>query len=210
MPGDGSGSSGRRIDDVESVELEFASFRRFQEEYLRYLSTDGLFVASDDPLPPSTVIRFRVRLPEDVILIEGTGVVVWTLAQAGDEAGPPPGMAVRFVALGRQSKDLIEKLVRGYEAQGGVAFDLDARAGAEEEPSPPSSPPAPPVAAANEAPKAPPKQDQIRFTVRGADSQVPQPPSSDEASDEGGDDALARTVPERPILPLAPAAPWTM
>ncbi len=210
----GSGSGKRPIDDVESVELEFPSFRRFQEEYLRHLSTDGLFVESTDPLPPSTVVRFRVRLPEDVILIEGTGVVIWVREAAGGE-GDPPGMAIRFVALGRQSKDLIEKLVRGWEAQGGVVFDLDARSGVEEQrpsepratPPTPSTPPAT-TAAPAPAPKAPRQQEQIRFTIRGSDDRgEAQRPPIEQAAGASEDDALARTIPERPITSAAFSPP---
>ena len=63
---DNTGSS----DGLPSVELEFATLRRFREEMAPYLNYDGFFARSDRPLPRGTSVEFKFAMPEDFVLAE--------------------------------------------------------------------------------------------------------------------------------------------
>ena len=112
--------------DLVEVDLDFQTLRRFQAEFAPNLSYDGLFVETGEPLPPSTVVRFRVLLPEDFVLVEGTAVVVWA-REPGAIPGTLPGMALRFATLGPQSQELIDKIVDTHIATGGMPFEIEPR-----------------------------------------------------------------------------------
>jgi uncharacterized protein (TIGR02266 family) len=112
-------------DPQEGVEfnLRFETIRQLQTELAPHLSNDGLFVPADDPFPIDTVVRFRVTLPDDFVLIEGTGVVVWS--RQPDETGSPPGMAIRYATLAKEAQETIDAIIDAHLASGGVLFNLE-------------------------------------------------------------------------------------
>ena len=69
--------------DLVEIDLDFPSLWRFRAEFAPNLSHDGLFIETDEPLPPSTVVRVRILLPDEFVLVEGTAVVEWTREPAG-------------------------------------------------------------------------------------------------------------------------------
>ncbi len=114
-------------DQVE-IDLNFDTLRSFQAEFAPDLCRDGLFIKTAEPLPPSTVVRFRVLLPGEFVLVEGTAVVEWT-REPGSIPGLPPGMALRFVTLGGTSQDTIDDIVDFHVAAGGLPFELEPSIG---------------------------------------------------------------------------------
>ena len=154
------------------VDLPFPGVRQFEEEFAPNLATDGLFIPTPEPLPPSTVVRFHVTLPDDFVLLEGTGVVVWA-RPPGDPSGAPPGMSLRFATLSQHYQDLLDRIVQTHVERGGTPFEVEPRlgdatgeTGAESVPSP---------AARGVASERP------RLTVRRAG--LPTTPVGDEDSD---------------------------
>lgn len=131
------------VDGVVDFTLRYDSFHQAEDELGPFLTNDGIFCATGSPLEPSTVVRIRVELPDDVIIIQGTGVVFWT--RDSDE-GPskPAGMAVRFASLAPRSKEIIEKLVQSNLVRGGAEFELEPKAEEKEDT---------PAPAATESPK---------------------------------------------------------
>ncbi|MCU0233095.1 MAG: hypothetical protein MUE90_03565 [Thermoanaerobaculales bacterium] len=109
-------------DGLATVDLEFGSLRRFREEMAPYLGDRGFFARSERPLPRHTPVRFRFMLPGEFVLAEGTATVAWTI---DPEANPEliPGMALRFVHVGSQSRAVIRELVDFHIATGGDPFD---------------------------------------------------------------------------------------
>ncbi len=77
-------------------------------------------------LSPSSVVRFRVILPEDFVFLEGTAVVEWHRSAEAMSDGPP-GMALRFVTLSPQNQELVEQLVQDHIDADGTPFDLEDR-----------------------------------------------------------------------------------
>ncbi len=110
-------------DGLVTVDLEFETLRDFREKMAPYLGDRGFFARSERPLPRNTPVRFRFVLPEGFALAEGTAAVAWTI---DPESNPDliPGMALRFVEVGRQSRAVIRELVDFHIATGGDPFDL--------------------------------------------------------------------------------------
>jgi uncharacterized protein (TIGR02266 family) len=122
----GFGGPSSENDDLIEIDLNFESMRRFQAEFSPNLSKDGLFIDTGEPLSPSSVVRFRVILPEDFVFLEGTAVVEWHRSAEAMSDGPP-GMALRFVTLSPQNQELVEQLVQDHIDADGTPFDLDVR-----------------------------------------------------------------------------------
>lgn len=110
------------------VDLPFPGVRQFEDEFAPNLATDGLFIPTPDPLPPSTVVRFHVTLPDDFVLLEGTGIVVWA-REPGDPSGAPPGMSLRFATLSQHYQDLLDRIVQTHVERGGTPFEVEPRVG---------------------------------------------------------------------------------
>ena len=82
------------------------------------LSTTGMFVASDEPLPVGTVFGFALALPTEAEPILGQAGVV---RKATDGNGGHRGIGVRFLSLGGESSARLDRLVRHQrERSGGV------------------------------------------------------------------------------------------
>ena len=152
---------------LEEFELAFGSMRELEIRLGPFLSSEGLYIPTEFPLDASTVLRFRVCLPDDFVLIQGTGVVVWTRTRESDPEGTP-GMAVRFAALAPQSKETIDEVVGKLVKGGGVAFDLEHASGAPAATAPPKPPP---VVVQEPAKRAQPQK--ARFTVKSVPDAPP-------------------------------------
>ena len=152
-------------DGLAKVDLEFATLRDFREQMAPYLGDRGFFARSERPLPRDTPVHFRFVLPEGFALAEGTAVVAWNIEP---ESHPDliPGMALRFVDVGKQSRSVIRELVDFHIATGGDPFDLGPSAGGEpgeiptdsldsSQPEPVSDFDFPPVSASVDAEEAP-------------------------------------------------------
>jgi hypothetical protein len=181
--GPGEGASQGMVE----VALGFDSMRHLHSELAPMLSNDGLFIHSDDPQPTDTVIRFRITLPEDFVLIEGTGVVIWS-REPGDDGGPA-GMAVRYASLSREAQETIDAIIDAHLASGGSLFNLDPAG--DRQPSIPtdaldheSLPPVHDQEAAREATAR--QLEQARLTIRDA----LQEPESSESPEEKPIDSI--------------------
>src|SRR4051812_33752330 len=106
------------------------------------LGKGGMFVASKDPLPAGTHLRFEFFLTESSPVFSGTGVVQWTRT-VGDPRGLP-GMGIQFQALPDASRELVEKMLKKKGAGGQAAAAALAA-------SPSSAPVIPPKASLRRA-----------------------------------------------------------
>ena len=155
--------------DMEVVDLRFESLRDLQEDFGPYLSTEGFFLRERGSFAASDVLRFRLMLPGDFVLIEGVGVVVWGRTPAEATPTAPFGAAVGFATLSDQGRELVERIVHSHTESGGKPFNM-------------SRPADNGVAEASQsteeqAPRAPAQQDELRFSVR----EDPTPDLDDEA-----------------------------
>lgn len=114
----------QRIPLETRVRLEFDRFQGFVEEYSSNLSLGGMFIRTDEPKPPGTLVEFELALQEDdFTLIQGSGEVVWVREREEGET-QPAGMGIRFRELNQRSEDLILQLVQTHLEEGGQPFEL--------------------------------------------------------------------------------------
>ncbi len=111
-------------DGLPIVDLRFESLRKLQEELGPYLAQEGLFLRGRSDFGPSDVVRFRIMLPGDFVLVEGAGVIVWVRGKA--DAGPldPVGAAMGFATLSEQGRELVEQMIQTHIGNGGRPFDF--------------------------------------------------------------------------------------
>jgi hypothetical protein len=114
--------------NLKIIDLEFETLRQFRELMAPRLNYEGAFVATNDPLPKGTPVRFRFLLPDGFVLVEGTAVVAW--ARYEDESPEVrAGMALLFNELEAQSREIIDELIDFHLATGGDPFDLGPTVG---------------------------------------------------------------------------------
>jgi Tfp pilus assembly protein PilZ len=82
-------------------------------EYATTLGAGGLFIESEDPLPPGSLIKMRFRLPSSGHLHEIESRVVWAHASRADSGAQAPGMGIVFTNAGATAE-----LARELEAEG--------------------------------------------------------------------------------------------
>ncbi len=181
--------------DLEGFDLLFDSIRQVQAELAAFLSVEGVFIPTQTPLPHSSVLRFRVLLPDDFALIEGTGVVFW-LRLPGEDRNQPAGMAVNFVTLGERSRELIEKIVETNLNAGGKPFDVHSK-GESVDPKKPSVPvtPAPRQAA----------KKKVTLGMRQGTQESAKPGMS--FSVRGNEPTSPPSAPAQPVVPPPPIEP---
>jgi len=124
-PNDRGEAPGKRIDFT----LEIQSVGELYSDVAPRLSGDGIFIEVDDPPPAETPVGFRVVLPDDVVLIQGQGTVIWSRVVGLNDG--PPGMAVRFAEIDPDMKDTIDAVIDAHLGGGGALFDLDRETGSD-------------------------------------------------------------------------------
>jgi len=109
--------------NLTAIDLEFDTLRQFREVMASRLNYEGFFVATDDPLPKGTPVRFRFLLADGFVLVEGTAVAAWARYE---EDGPdhPSGMALLFDELGHQGREIVDELIDFHIATGGDPFEI--------------------------------------------------------------------------------------
>ena len=108
---------------LKTIDLEFETLRQFRETMASRLNYEGFFVATNDPLPKGTPVKFRWLLVDGFVLVEGTAVVAW--ARYEDD-GPDHryGMALLFNELEQQGREIIDELIDFHIATGGDPFEI--------------------------------------------------------------------------------------
>lgn len=135
----------RRVPIATQVTFKFERFSGFISEYSANISPTGMYITTNQPEPPGSVLDFEFQLGDGFEIIQGKGEVVWTRAIA---EGPsrPAGMGIRFLELSEGSKELIYRIVDQYIQDGGTPFDVSLRPPDPVQPVPslPAPAPAPP------------------------------------------------------------------
>jgi len=90
-------------------------------DYSTDLSEGGVLIQTTSPLPVSTRVELKFRLPNALKLIEVSGEVVWSLPYIPGESDLNliPGMGVKFIKLDESSKMYIESFVRSEREKQG-------------------------------------------------------------------------------------------
>ncbi len=113
----------RRVPLETRVQFKFDRFSGFISEYSANISPGGLFLRTQEPQPPGTVLDLEFRLGDGYELIRGRGEVIWVRAE-DEGTARPAGMGLRFLELSEGSRELIYRIVDEHVLQGGTPFDV--------------------------------------------------------------------------------------
>lgn len=116
--------------DVVRVRLRYPDVDTFIEKFAPNVTRGGIFLASRDPRPVGSTVRFELLLREGPPVLCGEGRVTWVKEFNADEPHRPYGMGVQFTAVDRNSRPVLERLLQKRDLSG---------------PRPLPKPPAPPV-----------------------------------------------------------------
>lgn len=116
----------RRVPIAAKVAFKFDRFSGFISEYSANISPTGMYITTNQPEPPGSVLDFEFQLGDGFEIIRGKGEVVWIRAVA-EGPGRPAGMGIRFLELSEGSKELIYRIVDQYIQDGGTPFDVSLR-----------------------------------------------------------------------------------
>ncbi|MAQ16982.1 MAG: hypothetical protein CMN30_19590 [Sandaracinus sp.] len=111
-----TGGDDRRIHERFSARIavdvhsDGPSGDHFLFAYIENISEMGIFVRTDDPLPPGTELTLRFTAGEERIELDGS--VMWINPVREDGDNPNPGMGVRFDSLSPNDRERIVDLVR--------------------------------------------------------------------------------------------------
>jgi uncharacterized protein (TIGR02266 family) len=104
------------------VELSFDDLRTFLKSSSANISSDGVFVETEEPAPPGAMVALELTLSDGHPLVRGRGAVEWTRASGGGNEAP--GMGIRFLDLAAESKRFIGRIVEERTKAGLAVFDL--------------------------------------------------------------------------------------
>jgi len=95
------------------VQFKMQDMETFMREYAVDISTGGMFIRTQEPHPIGSMIYLQFNLADGEKLIEGLGEVVHVNASPH----PVPGMGIEFVNLDKGSRRLIDRIIRGRQAE---------------------------------------------------------------------------------------------
>lgn len=91
------------------VQYRFDTLEDFVAEHSVDISENGIFVRSDNPRKPGSMIYLQIALKDGSKLIEGFGRV----ARVGKDGQGRQGMGIQFINFDDESMALIAKIVAG-------------------------------------------------------------------------------------------------
>lgn len=154
------------------VRYKSATVDEFIENHSHDVSRGGIFVKTNAPQPPGTLLKFEIRIAADKAVIAGVGRVVWKRdAQSGASEERPSGMGIKFIKIDENSRAVIETLI-AQKSDAGAQFlseAVDAGAmGTLSAPKPPMRPePQSPLTPLGKAPDASDAEGRKRVTFAG-------------------------------------------
>jgi len=94
------------------IEIHFKNFEQFYKEYAKNISKGGIFIKSNNPLPPQTIIEIKIFLPDDENPMDVVGEVVHIIEpEIAQQRGWDPGMGVHFVDCEEAMFKRLEKYI---------------------------------------------------------------------------------------------------
>ncbi|MBI3995998.1 MAG: TIGR02266 family protein [Nitrospirae bacterium] len=98
------------------IRVDYASRDMFISNYVTNLSTGGVFIQTENPLPIQSEIQLIFTLSENDTVIQAKGRVVWTYDIKKGTSRIIPGMGVKFTDLSPEQKTAIQNCIRKLSA----------------------------------------------------------------------------------------------
>lgn len=89
------------------VQYRFDTLQDFAAEHAVDLSENGIFIRTQEPRKPGSMVYLRMTLKDGSKLMEGFGRV----ARVGVDASGHQGMGIQFISFDDESMALIQKIV---------------------------------------------------------------------------------------------------
>ena len=99
-----------RTDVSLLIQFRFESFEAFLSEYAIDLSATGMFIHSDEPREPGSLVYLQFTLKDGSKLIEGLGKVMRVVPPPGTPEHPA-GMGIHFMNFDDESQRLVQQIV---------------------------------------------------------------------------------------------------
>lgn len=93
----------------KSLSLTYKDDRAFIKAYTGNVSSGGLFIRTDNPLPQGEQFFLKLQLPDVSEPLKINCEVVWSRSKAEGTEARPPGMGVKFLEMSRQDNDILKK-----------------------------------------------------------------------------------------------------
>jgi len=109
------------------IKLKYPDVETFIQKYAVNISRGGIFIATKQPKPTGTVVRFEFLLgnAEQTSLIRGEGVVQWTREYDPSTPTKAHGMGVKFTRLDAESQMIVDRALQFRAGQGGRRGDSE-------------------------------------------------------------------------------------
>ena len=150
-----------------TVRYKSATNDEFIDNQSLDVSVGGVFVKTQTPFAPGTLLKLEILVASEPSSITGVGRVVWKREPTQATAERPAGMGVKFIKIDDVSRQTIDRLVTAALAAGPAPAEPVAAA-------PLPKPSAPPPRAATPAP--PPARAALKGTVPWDPGPAPEPP----------------------------------
>ena len=107
-------STPRRVDFPDGLPVRLRSFLVSGKGRILNVSASGAYLATSMYLLPQSRLQLQIVLRDERRWIETDAVVVWeNRGTVGRRDGLPPGYGIRFVEVGKETQEAIEKLLTG-------------------------------------------------------------------------------------------------
>lgn len=97
------------------VRLKYPDVDTFVERFAPNVTRGGIFLASRDPRPVGSTIRFQVCLMSGEAVLSGEGRVTWIKEFNPAEPQRPHGMGVQFTSIDPAARPLLDRLLKKRE-----------------------------------------------------------------------------------------------
>ena len=101
------------------VSIRFDDINSFVSEFSSDLSVGGIFIKTQKPRKVGTEVKLSMNLQNGQKLIEATGRVVRVVLAGDAYSGATPGMAIKFMKLHPESKNIIKQCIEDQGSNSG-------------------------------------------------------------------------------------------
>jgi uncharacterized protein (TIGR02266 family) len=91
------------------IAVDYSAVDAFFSEFCANINEGGMFVETESPPEPETLVQLQIRLPGLDEPLPVAGRVAWV--SEGKE-GAPPGMGIEFIGLDPEARRTINAVVR--------------------------------------------------------------------------------------------------
>lgn len=106
-------SSRSEVRVKKTLSLTYKDNMAFVRAYLGNISSGGLFVKTEKPLPQGEQFVLRLQLPDLPDPLRMSCEVVWARSPAEAKPKEPAGMGVRFIEMSPKDRDVLKRYLSG-------------------------------------------------------------------------------------------------